>query len=162
MDPFYLLIAAAIIILPFVLTRLFSGKSRDADKVLGAYSPPVRPVTTAEEARAMEAANDAAPVESRVKALMAEGRKLEAIKLMRESNGLSLAEAKDAVEAIDQHGRATLGEMGMMSTVRLAQQLGKEVHELVAKGDKIEAIKLVREQTGLGLKEAKELVERLG
>ena len=28
-------------------------------------------------------------------------------------------------------------------------------------GNKIEAIKLVREQTGLGLKEAKELVERL-
>jgi ribosomal protein L7/L12 len=36
-----------------------------------------------------------------------------------------------------------------------------EVHLALAGGQKIEAIKLVREHTGLGLREAKELVERL-
>lgn len=35
-----------------------------------------------------------------------------------------------------------------------------EVREALDAGHKIEAIKLVRERTGLGLKEAKELVER--
>jgi len=151
----YLLLAALIVALPFVLTKLFSAKSRgDADKVLGAYTPAAGPAPVK--------AADAAPIEDRVKALLARGEKIEAIKLMRETNGMSLAAAKDSVEAIEQHGRPTLGEMGMMSTVRLAQELGNEVQHLVAQGQKIEAIKRVREQTGLGLKEAKEIVDRLG
>ena len=158
MEITYLLIAAAIIVLPIVLTKLFSGKSRDTDKVLGAYVPPARTAT----ATTAEAANDALPLEAQVKALIVQGKKIEAIKLMREGNGLSLEAARDSVEAIEQHGRPTLGEMGMMSTIRLAQQLSKEVHELVASGQKVEAIRLVRDQTGVGLKEAKELVDRLG
>ena len=36
-----------------------------------------------------------------------------------------------------------------------------EIRLALAGGNKIEAIKLVRERTGLGLKEAKELIERL-
>jgi large subunit ribosomal protein L7/L12 len=36
-----------------------------------------------------------------------------------------------------------------------------EVRILAASGKKINAIKLVREQTGLGLKEAKDIVDRL-
>jgi ribosomal protein L7/L12 len=157
LDPTYLLLAVLIIALPFVLTKLLSGKSRDTDKVLGTHVPAARPA-----ARTAEAANDAMTLETEVKALIAQGRKIEAIKLMREANGLSLEAARDSVEAIEQHGRPTLGEMGMMSTIRLAQQLSKEVHELVASGQKVEAIRLVRDQTGLGLKEAKELVDRLG
>ena len=153
MDLTYLLIAAFIIVLPIVLTKLFSGKSRDTGKVLGAYAPAVKPAAGAVAA---------APIEAQVKALIAQGRKIEAIKLVRETNRISLEAAKDSVEAIEQHGRPTLGEMGMMSTVRLAQELGKDVHKLVAKGQKIEAIQLVRERTGLGLKEAKEIVDRLG
>jgi ribosomal protein L7/L12 len=101
-------------------------------------------------------------IENQVKALLAEGKKIDAIKLMRETNRMSLEAAKDSVEAIEKHGRPTLGEMGMMSTIRLAQELSREVAELVSKGEKIEAIKLVRERTGLGLKEAKDIVDRLG
>lgn len=154
MELAYLLIAAVIIILPFVLTKLFSGKSRDTDKVLGAHAPA--------GAKAAAAPGVAATLTSQVKELLAQGRKIDAIKLMRETNGLSLEAARDSVEAIGKHGRPTLGELGMMSTVRLAQELGNEVHHLVAQGDKIEAIRLVRDRTGLGLKEAKELVDRLG
>ena len=153
MDPTYLLIAAALIILPIVLTKLLSGKLGDTAKVMGAYTPAEK-----------SAAAPGAPgmLTSQVKELLAQGRKIEAIKLARETSGISLEAAKDSVEAIEKHGRPTLGEMGMMSTVRLAQELGKEVHELVAKGQKIEAIKRIREQTGLGLKEAKDLVDRIG
>ena len=153
MDLTYLLIAAFIIVLPIVLTKLFSGKSRDTDKVLGSSAhvamPPAAPPV-------------AVPIEAQVKELIAQGRKIEAIKLVRETNRVSLEAAKDSVESIEQHGRPTLGEMGMMSTVRLAQELSKDVHKLVAKGQKIEAIQLVRARTGLGLKEAKDIVDRLG
>lgn len=37
-----------------------------------------------------------------------------------------------------------------------------EVRQLAARGDKIHAIKVLREQTGLGLKECKDVVDRLG
>ena len=43
----------------------------------------------------------------------------------------------------------------------LTAELPGEVRELIAAGRKIEAIKLVRETTGLGLAEAKQLVERM-
>ncbi len=41
------------------------------------------------------------------------------------------------------------------------QELSPEVFQLLADGRKIEAIKLIREETGLGLKEAKDLAEAL-
>ena len=41
----------------------------------------------------------------------------------------------------------------------MPRDLDPRVRALVDSGDKIEAIKLVRESTGLGLKESKELVE---
>lgn len=43
----------------------------------------------------------------------------------------------------------------------LAEEIAGEVRELLAAGHKIEAIKLVRAATGMGLAEAKEMVERM-
>lgn len=43
----------------------------------------------------------------------------------------------------------------------LAAEVDGEVRKLIAAGRKIEAIKLVRASTGLGLAEAKDLVERM-
>ena len=43
----------------------------------------------------------------------------------------------------------------------LPPDLAAEARALLAQGDKIEAIKLVRAATGLGLAEAKQLVERM-
>jgi ribosomal protein L7/L12 len=40
-------------------------------------------------------------------------------------------------------------------------ELEQQAKALLAQGNKIEAIKLVREATGMGLKEAKDFVERL-
>lgn len=40
-------------------------------------------------------------------------------------------------------------------------QLGRDLEQLLSAGRKIEAIKLVRERTGMSLKDAKEAVERL-
>ena len=43
----------------------------------------------------------------------------------------------------------------------IEQELSPEVFQLLADGRKIEAIKLIREETGLGLRDAKELAEAL-
>ncbi len=41
------------------------------------------------------------------------------------------------------------------------QELSPEVFQLLASGRKIEAIKLIREETGLGLREAKDLADAI-
>ena len=41
------------------------------------------------------------------------------------------------------------------------QELSPEVFRLLASGRKIEAIKLIREETGLGLREAKDLADAI-
>ncbi len=41
------------------------------------------------------------------------------------------------------------------------QQLSPEIYQLIAQGRKIAAIKLIREETGLGLAEAKEIADVL-
>jgi large subunit ribosomal protein L7/L12 len=40
-------------------------------------------------------------------------------------------------------------------------QVSAQVHELAMRGEKIQAIKLLREQSGLGLRESKDIVDRL-
>jgi hypothetical protein len=43
----------------------------------------------------------------------------------------------------------------------LPEEIERQVRALIAAGEKLEAIKLVRAATGLGLSEAKDLVERM-
>ncbi|MEZ5710800.1 MAG: 50S ribosomal protein L7/L12 [Blastomonas sp.] len=55
-----------------------------------------------------------------------------------------------------------LGEMLVERQARIHDIIhDPEVRALISAGHKIEAIKVVRERTGLGLKEAKELVESI-
>jgi ribosomal protein L7/L12 len=63
---------------------------------------------------------------------------------------------RGAGEMIDRQRRATR----IASSGELAALASPEVRAALGGGRKIEAIKLVRERTGLGLREAKELVER--
>ena len=92
-------------------------------------------------------------LESAVKGLLEEGRKIEAIKLCREHTGAGLAEAKAAVEAFEQ-GEPLPARRAAGSDVEW------DLVSLLEQGRKLEAIKLYREQTGSGLKEAKDAVER--
>ena len=154
MEITYILIAAAIIILPLVLTKLLSGKSGDTTKVMGAYVPEPKPAATA--------ARDTGTLTADVKALLAQGKKIEAIKLAREKTGFPLEAAKDVVETIEKGGVSAHASFSFKATIKQAKELNDEVQHLVAQGNKIEAIKLIRERTGLGLKEAKDLVDRLG
>lgn len=86
--------------------------------------------------------------------LLRSGQKIEAIKRYRELVGVGLKEAKDAVEAMER------GEAVPVATSVSAAPTAS-VHDLLREGRKIEAIKLYREQSGLGLKEAKDAVEAM-
>ncbi len=89
------------------------------------------------------------------------GKKIEAIKLYREQTGLGLKEAKDAVEAIERGETPELTLRVTSATHGVSGVDLDQITELLLQNKKIDAIKLYREQTGLGLKEAKDAVEAI-
>lgn len=95
-----------------------------------------------------------ADLESRLRSLLDQGRKIEAIKEYREATGAGLAEAKDAVEALE--AGQVLPAKGLQ---KAPAGFEKELLALLEQGKRIQAIKLYREQTGTGLKEAKDALE---
>ena len=97
--------------------------------------------------------NENNPLPDDVLDALQQGQTIEAIKLLRTATGLGLKEAKDVIDA---------QQKGHPVTVPIASsidQLPVSVLQAIQSGNKIEAIKLLREQTGLGLKEAKDAVE---
>ena len=86
---------------------------------------------------------------------LANGNKVEAIKIVREITGLGLKEAKDLVDNYNpdqppfEQVRTVTGELQLPS---------EALNELYA-GNKIGAIKYTREHNRIGLKDAKDFVE---
>jgi ribosomal protein L7/L12 len=93
----------------------------------------------------------------RIAELIEQGRKIEAIKLLRENTGVSLEEAKEQIERLtaEAAGQMDPAERHGLSTAGLPE----DVLALARAGQKLEAIKILRERTGTGLKEAKEQIE---
>jgi len=83
---------------------------------------------------------------------------IHAIKLYREATGVGLAEAKDAVEAMAR-GEAVKPPAGRVDYDNPI--LEAKIHSLLANRQKIEAVKIYREEYGVGLKEAKDAVDRI-
>jgi large subunit ribosomal protein L7/L12 len=94
------------------------------------------------------------PVDDTLMDLIRRGQKINAIKLYRERTGLGLKEAKDAVEALER-GEST------RSPKNNPTELQEAVVSLLRNRQKIQAIKLFRDQTGVGLADAKQAVEEL-
>lgn len=92
--------------------------------------------------------------DAELKAHVAAARKIEAIKRYRELTGAGLAEAKDAVEAL-MRGESPPPRESVDSSFE------GEIVSLLQAGKKIDAIKLYRQKTGVGLKEAKDFIEAL-
>ncbi len=87
---------------------------------------------------------------------LARGKLIEAVKLLR-SNGLGLKQARDAVEA---HAKGQpAAAPGAFSASGASPPLPANVLTALQQGQKIEAIRLMRGQSGLDLKQAKEAVE---
>ena len=80
---------------------------------------------------------------------------IEQVRAYREKHGVGLKEAKDAVEA------QLLGQPTPLRDEKAILSASEEVAALVRAGKKLEAIKRYREQTGMGLAEAKAAVDAL-
>lgn len=93
-------------------------------------------------------------------ALISLGKKNEAIQLLRKRFGLGLEEAKDMADGLER-GRSTEFQVTFQPTIALTSDREAEARQLLASGNKIQAIKLIREMTGLGLKEAKDMAEAM-
>ena len=89
-----------------------------------------------------------------IRALLGEGQKIQAIKVYRERTGVGLRQAKEAVEAIERGESLSIPEM-------VDESFERELIALLDQGQKIQAIKLYRERTGVGLKKAKDAVEAI-
>lgn len=101
----------------------------------------------------MQPAHQSIPPE--VRAALDRGNKIEAIKLLRNATGLSLKEAKDAVEHIEAGDSLVIAQ-------KITKEAGSEgIASALQQGNKLEAIRLYREQKGVGLKEAKEAIEAM-
>ena len=94
-------------------------------------------------------------VEQQIRELTARGEKIEAIKLLREATGVGLAEAKAAIDALEA-GKAL---PALATKPAVPSELPADVRATAEGGDRVLAIKMLRERTGLGLAEAKEWIE---
>ena len=98
--------------------------------------------------------DDNRDLDAELRALLTAGRKIEAIKRYREATGADLAAAKNTVEALEK-------DQALAACGPLDSGLESEIVSLLQGGHKIDAIKLLRERCGIGLKEAKDAVEAL-
>lgn len=93
------------------------------------------------------------PLPPEVVAAIQSGHTIEAIKLLRERTGLGLTEAKQAVD------HYVLSQATPREARAAGTSLPPAAIQALQSGNKIEAIRLVREHSGLGLAEAKYLVD---
>lgn len=156
-------IVGCVVVGAFGLWLVLRGRKRP--EVIGGDQQPMtsRPVS-APPAPSRPMTTTLSPLDHHVRKLAAEGNKIEAIKAVREHTGLGLKEAKDYVDAIP--NVVPLANFGQGAPPPDAGPMDDETVRaaalaLVAHGKKIEAIKFVRERTGLGLKEAKDYVDAL-
>jgi ribosomal protein L7/L12/sugar lactone lactonase YvrE len=92
------------------------------------------------------------------------GNKLVAVRALRDSFPLSLKQATDLVDAIQRGGQVDLTLLQSLSPtssqpVSLDPIIMQQITNLVQSGDKINAIKLFRQATGVGLKQAKDAID---
>ncbi|WP_338431326.1 ribosomal protein L7/L12 [Synechococcus elongatus] len=93
-----------------------------------------------------------------VRDLVLKNRKIEAIKLVRNETGMGLQESRELVEKIV-FGSATQDNKSISHEA--SPDWAQELHELIDQKKLIEAIKLVRQELNLSLKDAKEYVEEI-
>ena len=98
--------------------------------------------------------------EEQIRQLTQSGRIIDAIKEYRLITNSGLKEAKDAVEAI-MHGSYVNGSAPEPARQTEVSSQQRQILDLMARNEKIEAIKLYRLWTNVGLKEAKDAVEAM-
>ncbi|MEV0460226.1 ribosomal protein L7/L12 [Catellatospora methionotrophica] len=156
-----ILMAVIVLLLAVIVLLLVRRRRADPTDLLGSAMA-ARNTEHARSAHAAPAAGGDALVQQ-VRSLMAQRKKVPAVKLWREATGVSLAEAVRDVDLIAAGGLPSPPAAGLPPTAqRLAgPDLMANASALKHQGRAIEAIKLVRQHTGLGLREAKNIVDGL-
>lgn len=99
-----------------------------------------------------------------IRLLLQQNRKVEAVKYVKDHSNLGLKESKDFVDQFENQAQFFSSEYAHQDTDDLSTPRPIQHHEilsLIHQGRKIEAIKLVMDQSHLGLKDAKDFVEEL-
>ena len=101
---------------------------------------------------------------------LANRNKIGAIKAMRRATNLGLKDAKELVEALERtsiDGLVQSSDQPPMpisdtpSPSGLSPDVVSEIQQCLAKGNNIQAIKILRQATGMGLKDAKDMVDAM-
>jgi ribosomal protein L7/L12 len=102
-------------------------------------------------------AQDPKPLPTEVILALQRGNLIQAIKLLRTAGNFDLKQAKAAIEQHLDRGKTAKASAGenFGALVQIPA-----VAEALRKGNKVEAIRILREKTGLGLKEAKAAIDR--
>jgi ribosomal protein L7/L12 len=99
-----------------------------------------------------------APLPEAARAALANGRMIEAIRVVREVEGVGLKEAKARVDA-HQAGGSPAAAPSTDASAHGGDALPVAAQAALARGEIIEAIKIVRQTEGIGLKAAKTRVD---
>jgi len=143
MELTYGILAAVVVIVAVLLFR------RKDEKIV--LSASLRQRETSDDALAAE-----------VQLLLAQGKRDDAIRLVTE-RGVPREAATRVVDAVAKVGSLGNVEISVTTkTLTLSPEDTAEVTKLLRAGQKIEAVKVIRERTGLGLKEAKDIADQLG
>ena len=103
-----------------------------------------------------------ADYEEKIREKLSDGRPIEAIKILREQTGLGLKEAKDVIDGMANGRPMILPASNSESISADVNDFSNErIKALLRQGKKIEAIKELREASGLGLAEATTEIQRI-
>ena len=94
-----------------------------------------------------------------VERLLRAGQKLQAINYLANTFQVSLTDAKTLTEAVELEINSHLAQSPWENSSSEADQMREEIAKLLSENKKLEAIKYVRQQTGLGLKGALDKVQ---
>ena len=178
MDPLIVIIGIVIglIIVVMILRAAFRGM-RPKEPEPQAYTPsPTMPRSGTATSASPSASTLTPSAIAEIDRLVAGGQKIHAIKLLRQYTGVRLQDAKDriyhwSVSTTAPHLAAVSNATAASSSITpstatpasvraaLPVNVAVDIDRLVAGDQKIAAIKALRQHTGLGLKESKNLIE---
>jgi ribosomal protein L7/L12 len=94
-------------------------------------------------------------IKREIEILLSENRKVEAIKLVMDTTHIHLKEAKDFIDNYKTANVSTSNEAAPR------RDIDTEILKLLANGNKLAAVKLYKDATGLGLADSKDYVDQL-
>ncbi len=155
MSPALIVIAILVIIVVFWVVRRLMPLSETSANITLAKSRR----TDIERAKAphQEYAipND---LQSEINTLVVQNKKIAAIKRVRKHTGWGLKQAKDYIDSLSVRD---FDATTIASLRNITPELDDKLKKLVLQNHKIDAIRLLRKQSGMDLKESKDYIDRL-